>query len=140
MAASSLLLPLVLLTAPGPVEAAAGGVASAATERPEAGTGDDTTDDTLDDTTRPTLNEFLPEQRPLSDCLSSLPKPDCGSKARGGWAQTTVFVAIIAGLAFIAWRIVATSRRARRVRDGAVTSGTRDATTVPDGHGGDPAP
>lgn len=93
-----------------------------------------------DDTTRPTTNEFLPAERPLGDCLSSLPKPDCGSEARGGWAQTAVFAAIVAGLAFIAWRVVAGSRRARRPDGGsaAVTPGTRDATTVPDGDGGDP--
>lgn len=64
-----------------------------------------------DDTTRPTINEFFPEERPLSDCLSSLPKPDCGSDARGGWAQTAVFGALLAGLAFIGWRIWAGARR-----------------------------
>ena len=99
-----------------------------------------------DDTTRPTINEFFPEERPLSDCLSSLPKPDCGSEARGGWAQTAVFVLIIAGLAFIAWRVVASSRRARRqttAPTGATDELPRerpDATTVPDDSGGDPAP
>lgn len=101
-----------------------------------------------DDTTRPTINEFFPEERPLSDCLSSLPKPNCGSEARGGWAQTTVLLAIVAGLAFIAWRIVAGARRSRRARiqrdaagpAGAITGGTRDATTARDGDGGDPAP
>jgi hypothetical protein len=92
-----------------------------------------------DDTTRPTFNEFLPDARPLGDCLSSLPKPDCGSEARGGWRQTAVFLAIVAGLAFIAWRVVAASRRARRDR-ASVTSGTPAATTVPDGGDGDPAP
>ena len=60
-----------------------------------------------------TINEFFPEQRSLGDCLSSLPKPDCGSSARGGWRQTVVLVAILAGLGFIAWRIVAQSRKAR---------------------------
>jgi len=94
-----------------------------------------------DDTTRPTVNEFFPEERPLSDCLSSLPKPNCGSEARGGWAQTAVFLAILAGLAIIAWRIVAASRRARRARDaGDVTPGTPDATTARGGDGGVPAP
>ena len=93
-----------------------------------------------DDTTRPTVNEFFPEERPLSDCLSSLPKPDCGSEARGGWAQTTVLLVIIGGLAFIAWRVVAGSRRARRDRGTPVTPGTRDTTTVPDGDGGDHSP
>ena len=68
-----------------------------------------------DDTT-PTggsVNEFLPEERSLGDCLSSLPKPDCGSDARGGWRQTIVLVLIVAGLAFIVWRIVVQSRKAR---------------------------
>ena len=67
-----------------------------------------------DDTpTEDTINEFYPEQRSLGDCLSSLPKPGCGSDARGGWRQSLVLVAILAGLAFIAWRIVAQSRAAR---------------------------
>jgi hypothetical protein len=96
-------------------------------------------DDTGDDTTRPTVNEFFPEQRPLSDCLGALPKPNCGSEARGGWAQTTVFLSIVAGLGFIAWRIVAASRRARRERD-AVTPETPASTTVPDDSGGGRAP
>ena len=102
-------------------------------------------DRTADDSTRPTLNEFYPEARPLSDCLSSLPKPDCGSEGRGGWAQTTIFLALIAGLGFIAWRIVAGARRARRTDRSTATavttrSGTPDATTARDGDGGAPAP
>ena len=96
---------------------------------------DDTSGDgtTEDDTTRPTINEFYPEERSLSDCLSSLPKPDCGSDARGGWAQGVVLLAILAGLGVIGWRIRAASRRARSTR-------TPTATTVPDGDGGAPAP
>lgn len=67
-----------------------------------------------DDTTPTgdTINEFFPEERSLGDCLSSLPKPDCGSDARGGWRQTIVLAVIVAGLAFIAWRIVVQSRKA----------------------------
>jgi hypothetical protein len=60
-----------------------------------------------------TINDFFPEQRPLGDCLSSLPKPDCGSDARGGWRQAVVLVAILSGLALIVWRIVVQSRKAR---------------------------
>lgn len=96
-------------------------------------------DDQVGDTTRPTINEFFPEKRPLSDCFSALPKPNCGSEARGGWPQTTVFLSIIAGLAFIAWRIVAGARRARR-EAAAVTPGTPASTTVPDDDGGAPTP
>lgn len=64
-----------------------------------------------------TVNPFYPEERSLGDCLSSLPKPGCGSDARGGWRQTAVLGAILAGLGFIAWRIVHQSRKARAARD-----------------------
>lgn len=147
VALSSLLLALAASPATAGPVAAARAVpalvpAMVAVDDDTSDTSDDTSDD---DTTRPTINEFYPEERPLSDCLSSLPKPDCGSEARGGWAQTTTFLAIIAGLAFIAWRIIASSRRARRAAGSAMSPtttrpGTRDATTVPDGDGGGPAP
>lgn len=81
-------------------------IASASTT-PAAATTDETTP------TGDTINEFFPEERSLGDCLSSLPKPGCGSDARGGWRQTLVFVAILGGLAIIAWRVVAQSRKAR---------------------------
>jgi hypothetical protein len=58
-----------------------------------------------------TVNDFYPAERDISDCLSVLPKPGCGSEARGGWAQTAVFGAIMVGLAVIATRIVIGLRR-----------------------------
>jgi hypothetical protein len=64
-----------------------------------------------------TVNEFLPEDRNLSDCISAIPKPGCGSDARGGWHQTLVFVAIMLGLVLIVWRIVAGARRAKAAQD-----------------------
>lgn len=60
-----------------------------------------------------TFNEFLPEERGLGDCISALPRPGCGSEARGGWRQTLVFLAIIGGLGVIVWRIIAGARSAR---------------------------
>lgn len=60
-----------------------------------------------------TINEFLPEERGLGDCISAIPRPGCGSKARGGWRQTVVFLAMIGGLGIIAWRVVAGARKAR---------------------------
>jgi hypothetical protein len=66
-----------------------------------------------------TFNEFLPEDRSLGDCISAIPKPGCGSEARGGWHQTLVFVVIMIGLGVIAWRIVAGARAARRAQQAA---------------------
>ena len=63
------------------------------------------------DTTTVTVNDFVPIDRDLSECISALPKPGCGSDARGGWRQTAVFGIVIAGLAFIGWRVVAGARR-----------------------------
>ncbi len=60
-----------------------------------------------------TFNAFFPEERSLGDCLSSLPKPGCGSDARGGWRQSLVLIVILGGLAFIAWRIVSGSRKTK---------------------------
>ena len=61
-----------------------------------------------------TFNEFYPEDRPLSDCLGSLPKPNCGSESRGGWAQYTIAVLMLGGLTFIGWRIVRLARSSPR--------------------------
>lgn len=75
--------------------------------------------------TRPsaTVNEFLPEDRNLGDCISAIPKPGCGSEARGGWHQTLVFLAILFGLAVIVWRIVASARKAKAAQDRRVGTG-----------------
>lgn len=58
-----------------------------------------------------TVNEFLPQERGLGDCISAIPRPGCGSEARGGWRQTVVFLAVVGGLSIIAWRIVGAARR-----------------------------
>jgi len=60
-----------------------------------------------------TVNEFLPTERGLGECISALPKPGCGSEARGGWRQWLVFCLLIAGLLFIVWRVWAAARKAR---------------------------
>lgn len=61
-------------------------------------------------------NEFVPADRSVSECISAIPKPGCGSEARGGWRQTLIFAAILAGLALIAWRVVIGARRAQLSR------------------------
>ena len=59
-------------------------------------------------------NDFLPADQNIGDCISALPQPGCGSEAQGGWRQGLVLVLIVSALAFIAWRIVASSKRAHR--------------------------
>jgi hypothetical protein len=61
-------------------------------------------------------NEFVPESANIGDCVSAVPRPDCGSEARGGWRQALVFAAVVAGLALIAWRVVVGVRRNRPER------------------------
>ena len=53
-----------------------------------------------------TDNEFIPEGRDFSECISAVPKPGCGSEARNDWHQGLVLGVMIAGLVIIGWRIV----------------------------------
>ena len=78
------------------------------------------------DVTTVTVNDFVPTERDLSECISAVPKPGCGSEARGGWRQTAVFALVVAGLGFIAWRVVAGARR-----NLAPQPATRDAAAPP---------
>jgi hypothetical protein len=55
-------------------------------------------------------NEFIPRDRDLTECVSALPKPDCGSTSKGDWHQTAVMGVVACGLAFIGWRIVRSVR------------------------------
>jgi hypothetical protein len=60
------------------------------------------------------VNEFLPEDRSIGECISAVPRPGCGSDARGGWRQYVVALVLVAGLVFVGWRIVAGLRRPRK--------------------------
>lgn len=63
------------------------------------------------DTPTATYNDFIPEERDLSDCISAIPKPGCGSDAKGGWRQMLVLGLVVTGLGFIGWRVVAGARK-----------------------------
>jgi hypothetical protein len=60
-----------------------------------------------------TFNDFIPEEQAISDCISAVPKPGCGSEARSDYHQWLVFVALVLGMAFVGWRVVAGLRRQR---------------------------
>jgi hypothetical protein len=86
--------------------------------------GSSATASTFDEPVAPvTINEFLPEDRDLSDCISVLPKPGCGSEARGGWGQTAILGALLVGLGIIGTRVVMSIRR----RDGALAASVQAA-------------
>ncbi len=58
-------------------------------------------------------NVFLPEDTTVNftDCISSVQRPDCGSRERGGWRQGAVFAVIVVGLIAIGTRLVIGIRR-----------------------------
>ena len=58
-----------------------------------------------------TANDFVPEDRDLSECISALPKPDCGSEDRSGWRQGLVLALVLAAMAGIGARIFLAVRR-----------------------------
>jgi hypothetical protein len=60
-----------------------------------------------------TDNPFIPDDANLGDCVSSLPRPGCGSEAHGGVGQWLVFGALVAGLGFIGWRVSRGIRKGR---------------------------
>jgi hypothetical protein len=58
-----------------------------------------------------TINEFIPEDRAIGDCISAVPKPGCGSESRTDWHQWLVLIALFGGMAFVGWRVVVGLRR-----------------------------
>ena len=60
-------------------------------------------------------NDFIPTDANLSDCISGVPRPGCGSDAKGGWRQALVFGVVVAGMVVVAWRLVRAVRGGRRV-------------------------
>jgi hypothetical protein len=52
-----------------------------------------------------TVNDFIPEDQNLSDCLGALERPGCGSESRGGWRQTVTFSVMALGLVLVFGRI-----------------------------------
>jgi len=72
-------------------------------------------------------NDFLPADRPYTECISAVQPLGCGSEARGGWEQGVLFGVLVAGLVIIGWRIV---RSTRRRQQPAPTSGV--STPGPD--------
>jgi hypothetical protein len=98
---AALLLSLSIASAPAVAVAAPSdlGATPAATAPPSTTPGESPSTTALD-------NEFIPEDVNLSECVSAVPRPECGSKARGGWRQGVVLAAVVAGMGAIGARIV----------------------------------
>ncbi|NND74732.1 MAG: hypothetical protein HKN44_06955 [Ilumatobacter sp.] len=58
-----------------------------------------------------TANEFLPENRDVTECIGALERPGCGSEQRGGWRQFAVLGVLFAGLLVVFGRIAIAVRR-----------------------------
>ena len=71
-------------------------------------------------------NVFFPDEQNLDDCIGLLPRPGCGSDARGGWRQYLTMGVLALGLAFIGWRISKGVRARDRVVNDAAGAGSRD--------------
>jgi len=61
-----------------------------------------------------TANDFLPENRDVTDCIGVLERPGCGSQRRGGWRQSLILVAVFVGLAVIFGNVIRGVRRNRQ--------------------------
>ena len=109
--AAALLVPATQAAAAGlpsneaPVEAPVEAAATVTTTVPEP-------------VTEATDNPFIPENANLGDCVSSLPRPGCGSEAHGGVGQWLVFGALVGGLGFIGWRVSRGIRKGRPTPQG----------------------
>ena len=71
-------------------------------------------------------NEFIPD-RNISDCVGTLERPNCGSAKKGTMGTYLTFAVLIAGLAFIFWRISIGVRQ----RDAAVNGPANTPSDAP---------
>lgn len=67
-------------------------------------------------------NDFIPENANIGDCVSSLPRPGCGSEARSDTGQLLTFGALLLGSVFIGWRIVRSVRQRESAANQQVTA------------------
>ena len=50
-------------------------------------------------------NDLLPENNDINNCVGTVERANCGSKARADGHTYLVFLALTLGLVFIGWRI-----------------------------------
>lgn len=83
----------------------------AATSPPTTVPGPPTTDAERAGVPPVTANDFLPEDRDVTDCIGVLERPGCGNENRGGWRQYAVLGVLLAGLLVVFGNIARGVRR-----------------------------
>jgi hypothetical protein len=68
---------------------------------------------TVDASTPLAANDLLPDNNNLTNCVGTVERANCGSKARADGHTYLVFLALALGMGFIGWRIT----RGIRARD-----------------------
>ncbi len=63
----------------------------------------------------PATNDLIPDNNDVTNCIGTAEQANCGSKARADGHTYLVFAVLVAGMAFIGWRIA----RGIRARDAA---------------------
>jgi hypothetical protein len=96
-----------------------------------------TTVDARDETATLATNDFIPADVNLGDCVSSMPRPDCGSESHGGPHQLITFAVLMLGMAFIGWRIFRSVRRQERQAEQLAPAAPAERTTTAERTGGD---
>lgn len=66
-------------------------------------------------------NDLMPERNDLGNCVGTVESANCGSKARADGHTYLVFLALAAGIGFIAWRVARGVRARDRVEAGRST-------------------
>jgi hypothetical protein len=111
--AAMVLMALALLAVPVTASAAP------ATAPPPATTPSGSTGSTVGD------NPYIPEDANIGDCISALPRPECGSHEQGGSRQYLILAVLLAGMGFVGWRVA----RGVRARDRATAPPASSSST-----------
>jgi hypothetical protein len=75
-------------------------------------------------------NPFIPEDANLGDCVSSMPRPDCGTDQRSGYHQYITFIILLLATIFIGWRVTLGVRARDRAVNDSVPEKTKPTTKV----------
>ena len=64
-----------------------------------------------------TVNDLIPTDQNLTDCVGTLEKPNCGSNRKNDVHMYMTFGVLMGGMALIGWRIAVAIRKRDRALD-----------------------